>query len=120
MDFITRKSKDLRDTEVLYGKGSSQYRLHRILLEAEEIFRTTGSLTLGKRCKMEYLTVTFFFKGSNTEDAFIFKKKGHWDIERVVLRKTNNVVIGRKSISAVVENEVYKLIVDDGYEIIKG
>jgi hypothetical protein len=115
MDFITRGDRDLKHTEIFYGKKSDQYALHSLLLDAENTLKTTGFLVLGKQCKQEYITITFYIM-SHINDGTIKKVKTHWNKEKTEIRKVKEKVLN-KSISSLVDNDVYDLILNNGYKL---
>lgn len=115
MDFITKSDKNIHQTEILYGKKSDQFKLHNLLLNAENKLKTTGHLILGRQCKQEYITVTFYIM-SHTNSGTIKKVKTHWNKEKTEVRKNKESVLN-KSISSLVDNDVYNLILNDGYKL---
>lgn len=116
MDFITRGDRNLEHTELFYGKKSDQYALHSLLLDAENKLKMTGSLRLGKMCKQEYILITYYIKAfdKNSVGSMI---KSHWNIDKTELKKKKEREVN-KSISSVIDNDVYDLILNGKYEIL--
>ena len=117
MDFITRRNRNLIYTEMYYGKQSDQYALHSLLLDAENKLKTTGCLKLGKMCKKEYILIRY-----NTN---IFDKntvgsmtKSYWNTDKTKMKKMKEKVIG-KSISSIIDNDVYDLILNGKYQVVE-
>lgn len=119
MDFITKGDKDLKHTEMFYGKHSDQYALHKVLLDAENTLKTTGYLKLGKQCKEEYITITYRLLLHFKADNAISKTKTHWNKEKTEIRKTKENVLD-KSISSLINDEVYDLILNGKYKVLEG
>lgn len=116
MDFITKGDRDLKHTEMFYGKKSDQYELHSLLLDAENKLKTTGSLKLGKMCKQEYITVTYFTK--DLRGCYVGSMvKSYWNTEKTVLKKKKTKELD-VSVSWLIDNEVYDLILNGKYEIL--
>lgn len=116
MDFITRGDRDLEHTELFYGKKSDQYALHSLLLDAENKLKMTGSLRLGKMCKQEYILITYYVKlfDKNSVGSMI---KSYWNTDKTELKKKKEREVN-KSISSVIDNDVYDLILNGKYEIL--
>lgn len=117
MDFITRRDSDLKHTEMYYGKQSEQYALHSILLDAENKLKTVGTLKLGKMCKREYILITYNTNifDKNSVGSMI---KTYWNTDKTEMRKMKEKVIG-KSISSVIDNDVYDLILNGKYQVVE-
>ena len=117
MDFITRGDRDLIHTEMFYGKKSDQYALHSLLLDAENRLKMTGSLKLGKMCKQEYILITFYTKvfDNTTVGSMV---KSYWSTDKTEMKKRKEKVIG-KSISSVIDNDVYDLILNGKYQVVE-
>ena len=116
MDFITRGDRNLEHTELFYGKKSDQYALHSLLLDAENKLRMTGSLRLGKMCKQEYILITYYIKAFD-KDSVGSMIKSHWNTNKTELKKKKEREVN-KSISSVIDNDVYDLILNGKYEIL--
>lgn len=117
MDFITRGDRDLKYIEMYYGKKSAQYALHSILLDAENKLKTVGTLKLGKMCKQEYILITYNTNifDKNSVGSMI---KSYWNMDKTEMKKMKEKVIG-KSISSVIDNDVYDLILNGKYQVVK-
>lgn len=117
MDFITRRDRDLKHTEMFYGKKSDQYALHNLLLDAENRLKMTGSLKLGKMCKQEYILI-IFYQSIIDKTVVCSMIKSYWNTDKTEMKKMKEIVIG-KSISAVIDNDVYDLILNGKYEVVE-
>lgn len=117
MDFITRGDRDLKHTEMYYGKKSDRYALHSILLDAENKLKTTGKLKLGKMCKQEYILISFYTNiiDKNRVTSMI---KSYWNTDKTRLKNKKEKTLD-KSISELVDNEVYELILNGKYEVVE-
>ena len=116
MDFVTRGDKDLKYTEMYYEKKSNQYALHSMLLNAENKLNMTGTLKLGKMCKQEYILITYHtdISEKNIVNSMI---KSYWNTDKTEMRKMKEKIIS-KSISKVIYNDVYDLILKGKYEVV--
>lgn len=117
MDFITRGDRNLKHTEMYYGKQSDQYALHSILLDAENKLKTVGTLKLGKMCKQEYILITYNTNilDKNSVGSMI---KSYWNTDKTEMKKMKEKTIN-KPISTVIDNDVYDLILNGKYQVME-
>lgn len=111
-----KRDGDLEIIEMLYGKKSGEYILHKALLDAENKLRKTGILRLGKMCKQEYILIRFYARciDKDTVESMV---KSYWNTDKTELKKKKEKTIN-KSVTSVINHEVYELIVNGKYIVL--